>query len=127
MVLISPLWASIRNGWAKLQIGWVLVEKRWWKVTALLESSLRSLETYALTARSATSEEASLRQNEGDQILKFVERARRAQPRGQVILAQSAGAGETLLMPANVPHAVTPLEPFKMVLVMLRSPADAAK
>jgi protein involved in polysaccharide export with SLBB domain len=63
----------------------------------LLESSLRSLETYALTARSATSEEASLRQNEGDQILKFVERARRAQPRGQVILAQSAGAGETLL------------------------------
>jgi quercetin dioxygenase-like cupin family protein len=37
------------------------------------------------------------------------------------------GAGETLLMPANVPHAVTPLEPFKMVLVMLRSPADAAK
>ena len=37
------------------------------------------------------------------------------------------GAGETLLMPATVPHAVTPLEPFKMVLVMLRSPADAAK
>ncbi|MFU2487178.1 cupin domain-containing protein [Thauera sp. WH-1] len=37
------------------------------------------------------------------------------------------GAGDTLLMPANVPHAVNPLEPFKMVLVMLRSPADAAK
>lgn len=63
----------------------------------LLESSLRSLETYALTARSATSEEAALRQNEGDQILKFVERARQVRPRGQVILAQSAGAGATLL------------------------------
>jgi protein involved in polysaccharide export with SLBB domain len=63
----------------------------------LLEGSLRSLETYALTARSATSEEASLRQNEGDQILKFVERARQVRPRGQVILAQSAGAGDTLL------------------------------
>ena len=36
-------------------------------------------------------------------------------------------AGFEALMPANVPHAVTPLEPFKMVLVMLRSPADAAK
>lgn len=37
------------------------------------------------------------------------------------------GTGETLLMPANVPHAITPLEPFKMLLVMLRKPADAAR
>ena len=36
-------------------------------------------------------------------------------------------AGETLLMPANVPHAINPLEPFKMLLVMLRNPADAPK
>lgn len=68
----------------------------------LLEGSLRSLETYALTARSATSEEASLRQREGDQILQFVERARRAQPRGQVVLADAAGAGETLLEDGDV-------------------------
>lgn len=68
----------------------------------LLEESLRSLETYALTARSATSEEASLRQREGDQILHFVERARRAQPRGQVVLADAAGAGETLLEDGDV-------------------------
>lgn len=68
----------------------------------LLEGSLRSLETYALTARSATSEEASLRQREGEQILQFVERARRAQPRGQVVLAQSAGAGETLLEDGDI-------------------------
>ena len=31
MVLISPLWASIRNGWARGQRGRVLVENRWWK------------------------------------------------------------------------------------------------
>jgi protein involved in polysaccharide export with SLBB domain len=68
----------------------------------LLEGSLRSLETYALTARSATSEEASLRQREGEQILQFVERARRAQPRGQVVLADAAGAGETLLEDGDV-------------------------
>lgn len=28
--------------------------------------------------------------------------------------------GDTLLMPANVPHAVSPTGPFKMLLVMLR-------
>ena len=28
--------------------------------------------------------------------------------------------GETLLMPANVPHAVSPAGPFKMLLVMIR-------
>ncbi len=68
----------------------------------LLDSSLRGLETYALTARSATSEEASLRQREGEQILKFVERARQIQPRGQVIIAGASGAGETLLEDGDV-------------------------
>lgn len=63
----------------------------------LMESSLQGLETYALTARSATSEEAALRSRESQQILEFVERARRVQPRGQVVLADSATAGETLL------------------------------
>jgi protein involved in polysaccharide export with SLBB domain len=68
----------------------------------LLETSLRGLETYALTARSATSEEASLRQREGEAILQFVERARSAQPRGQVVLADASGAGETLLEDGDV-------------------------
>ncbi len=64
---------------------------------ALMETALRNLETYALTARSSTSEESALRQREGQQILEFVQRARLVQPRGQVILAQAGGAGETLL------------------------------
>jgi protein involved in polysaccharide export with SLBB domain len=63
---------------------------------------LRSLETYALTSRSATSEEAALRQREGQQILEFVERARRIQPRGQVIVARSESAGETLLEDGDI-------------------------
>ena len=29
-VLISPLWASMRNGWASHHCGKVLVEYRWW-------------------------------------------------------------------------------------------------
>jgi protein involved in polysaccharide export with SLBB domain len=68
----------------------------------LMEASLRSLESYALTSRSATSEEAALRKNEGQQILEFVERARKVQPRGQVILAQSANLGETLLEDGDI-------------------------
>ncbi|HOG27905.1 MAG TPA: cupin domain-containing protein [Vicinamibacterales bacterium] len=32
------------------------------------------------------------------------------------------GAGELILMPANVPHAVKAEQPFKMLLVMIREP-----
>ncbi len=41
-VLISPLWASIRNGWARIQFGNVFVLYRWWK-TASAVSNLGSL------------------------------------------------------------------------------------
>jgi len=68
----------------------------------LLDGSLRSLETYALTGRSATSEEAALRQKEGDQILQFIDRARAIQPRGQVVIGQVEGAGETLLEDGDI-------------------------
>ncbi len=34
--------------------------------------------------------------------------------------AHTLGEGDALLMPANVPHAVTPRGPFKMLLVMIR-------
>jgi protein involved in polysaccharide export with SLBB domain len=69
----------------------------------LLEGSLRSLETYALTARSATSEEAALRGREATQILEFIERARSVQPRGQVILADGTDAAlDTLLEDGDV-------------------------
>jgi hypothetical protein len=62
-----------------------------------MENSLRGLETYALTTRSATAEESALRQREGQQILEFIQRARQIQPRGQVVLGNLAGAGDTLL------------------------------
>ena len=41
MLLISPLWASRRNGCASGQRGSVLVEKRWWNTTARASSSGR--------------------------------------------------------------------------------------
>lgn len=68
----------------------------------MLDTSLRSLETYALTARSATSEEAALRSREAELILQFIERARLVQPRGQVLLANKEGAADTLLEDGDV-------------------------
>lgn len=73
----------------------------------LLDASLRSLETYALTARSATSEEAALRGREAQQILTFIERAKSIQPRGQVVLAQGTDAGDMLLEDGDIIHIPT--------------------
>lgn len=63
----------------------------------MLDSSLRNLEASVLTARSSTSEEATLRGKEADLVLQFVDRAKNIQLRGQVVLADSRWAGDTLL------------------------------
>ncbi len=44
IVLISPLWQSMRNGCARSQLGSVFVEKRWWKIAnaAVHSASWRS-------------------------------------------------------------------------------------
>lgn len=67
-----------------------------------IQNSIRNLETYALTARSATSEEAALRTREAELILKFIERARLVEPKGQVVLAQKELAPETLLEDGDI-------------------------
>jgi len=38
-------------------------------------------------------------------------------------VSHSVGEGDSLLMPANVPHAVNPLGGFKMLLIMIRGEA----
>jgi len=63
----------------------------------MLQASLHSLEASALTARSGTSEEARLRKDEADLILQWVERARKIEPNGQVLIAQSKTRDELLL------------------------------
>ena len=68
----------------------------------LIDASLRSLETYALTARSSTSEEAALRGREAQQILEFIERAKTIVPSGQVILAQGTDSGSMLLEDGDI-------------------------
>jgi protein involved in polysaccharide export with SLBB domain len=52
----------------------------------MLDVSLQKLQETALSAPSATSEEANLRAREADLISKFVEQARKTQFKGQVVL-----------------------------------------
>lgn len=59
--------------------------------------SLKSLEAAALTARSGTGEEASLRKEEAALILQWVDRAKNIEPIGQVLIAQAAGRDDLLL------------------------------
>jgi len=62
----------------------------------MLDVSLNKLEESVLTARSATSEEASLRRGEAELTLNFVEKARKIEPLGQVVL-NGQDIGETIL------------------------------
>ena len=57
-----------------------------------LDLSLRNLETAALTARSATAEEAALRKQEADLMMSFVAKAQQIQPLGQVVLTSKEQA-----------------------------------
>ena len=68
----------------------------------LLETSLRSLESAALNARSGTAEEATLRRQEADMILKWVDRARKIEPRGQVVISQSPDRQDLLLESGDI-------------------------
>ena len=51
------------------------------------EASLARLEQTVLSARSSSADEATLRLKEAELLMKFIERARLVEPRGQVVLA----------------------------------------
>lgn len=63
----------------------------------MLATSLRSLETALLTARSGSVDEARLRQEEANLTLQWVERAKKVEPAGQVQIAQAAQRDNMLL------------------------------
>lgn len=62
-----------------------------------LETTLKTLQSQVLTARSGTNEEAQLRAREADLVLQFIERARAIQPKGQVIIDSLGGQNDVLL------------------------------
>lgn len=84
---------------ASIQLYRVSVRER---QRAMLQTSMRSLESAVLTARSGTSDEAVLRKQESDLILQWVERARKIEPSGQVQIASSTARDELLLENGDV-------------------------
>jgi protein involved in polysaccharide export with SLBB domain len=68
----------------------------------LLQAALKNLETSVLTARSATNEESRLRKDEAELMLQWVERARKLEPSGQVIIARSQERNDLLLENGDV-------------------------
>ncbi len=68
----------------------------------MLEAQLRALESSVLTARSNTTNEADLRTKEANLILKWVERARKVEPKGLVSLAGASAVDDILLEPGDV-------------------------
>lgn len=64
----------------------------------MLHASLSSLEQSVLTARSATKEAAQLRVAEAEIILKWIEKAKQVQPKGQVLLSDNYDAASVMLM-----------------------------
>ncbi|MFS0754945.1 polysaccharide biosynthesis/export family protein [Noviherbaspirillum sp. 1P10PC] len=68
----------------------------------MLQASMKSLETTVLTARSGTSDEARLRREEADLILQWVERAKKVEPSGQVLIAQASSRDRLLLENGDV-------------------------
>lgn len=63
----------------------------------MLQTSLKNLETAALTARSGTSDEARLRKEEAELLLQWVDRAKKVEPTGQVVIAQAESRNDLLL------------------------------
>jgi protein involved in polysaccharide export with SLBB domain len=68
----------------------------------MLQTSMKSLESTVLTARSGTSDEARLRKEEADIILQWVERAKKIEPSGQVLIAQASSRDQLLLENGDV-------------------------
>lgn len=63
----------------------------------MLAVSLKTLEASVLSARSGTNTEATLRTEEANLILKWVERAKQIEPGGQVVISKAAQRNDLLL------------------------------
>ncbi|MBE5074527.1 polysaccharide export protein [Erythrobacteraceae bacterium E2-1 Yellow Sea] len=92
--VLSQISYSTRSAPENIQLFRVSVKER---QKETLDTSLRQLERTALTARSGTAEEAQLRKNEADMLLRFVDRARKIEPLGQVVIANGLARDDLLL------------------------------
>lgn len=83
----------------------------------LLKTSGGSITLFAFDAREGLSEHTTPH----EALILILEGAAEVTVAGQSV---RAAAGTFVPLPASVPHAVHALEPFKMLLVMLREPAS---
>ncbi|ANE35941.1 capsular polysaccharide export system, periplasmic protein [Campylobacter iguaniorum] len=74
----------------------------------LINAQLKELETLALTTPSVSPQEASMRTQEAQSILSFIERAKKVEPKGQVIISDNDAyenvvleEGDTLYIPTK--------------------------
>ncbi len=68
----------------------------------MILASLQQLQSYALTGRSETQEEANLRAKEAELIMRFVDLAKNIEPKGQVTLGSLEEAKQMLLEDGDV-------------------------
>jgi protein involved in polysaccharide export with SLBB domain len=97
--LLAQIKYSDRSDKESLQLFRLSVKER---QKLMLQTALKSLETAALTARSGTSDEARLRKDEADLILQWVERAKKIEPTGQVVIAQAESRNTLLLESGDI-------------------------
>lgn len=73
----------------------------------MLATSLQSLESALLTARSGSSDEARLRKDEAELTLQWVDRAKKIEPLGQVVISQAIQRDDLLLENGDVVRVPT--------------------
>jgi len=91
----------------------------------LIETMLKDLEARAFTSDSSTVEEANIRNKESEMVLQFIERARKVEPLGQIVIGQKDDLskiyleeGDKIVIPkrsnivivqgeVNIPNALT--------------------
>lgn len=63
----------------------------------LIDAQLHELETLALTTPAVSPQEATMRTQESQSILQFIERAKKVEPRGQIVLSDASAADHIVL------------------------------
>ena len=68
----------------------------------LIDAQLRELETLALTTPAVSPQEATMRSQESQSILQFIERAKKVEPRGQIVISDHEGLARIVLQEGDV-------------------------
>lgn len=73
----------------------------------LIESQLRELETLALTTPSSSPDEAKIRSEESKAVLEFIDRAKKVEPRGQIVISNRSESDSIVLQEGDTIYIPT--------------------